>query len=135
MAVVLAKLYGVERELEARLKAHGIKDSEDLLKLYRGNGDAPQLARDLGLDVETLMCLINRAQLVRIRGIGEAYTMLLEAVGVKSVAQLAQQAPDELRTQLAHVNAMQQLVGRVPALPMVNGWVAKAQKHARKAQI
>ena len=35
MAVVLAKLYGVERDLETQLKSKGVKDSEDLLARHR----------------------------------------------------------------------------------------------------
>lgn len=128
MAVVLAKLYGVERDLETQLKSRGIKDSEDLLARYRSLGSASALAADLGLDDDTAMCLVNRAQLARIRGIGEAYTMLLEAAGVKTVQQLADRSPEQLRGQFEHINETARIVGRVPALPMVNGWVAKAQR-------
>ncbi len=127
MAVVLTKLYGVDRELEMKLKAKGIKDSEDLIDLCHREG-VDQAAADLGIERETLSLLVNRAQLVRIRGIGEAYTMLLEEVGVKTVAELAAQAPDELRSQLEQTNESRKIVGRVPALAMVNGWVNKAQK-------
>jgi chlorosome envelope protein I len=128
MSVVLAKLYGVDRDLETRLKARGIKDSEDLLLRYRKCGGANLLAMELELDEETTMCLINRAQLARIRGIGEAYTMLLEAAGVKTVQDLAVRSPEQLRNQFEQINETARIVGRVPALPMVNGWVVKAQK-------
>ncbi len=131
MAVVLAKLYGVDRDLETRLKARGIKDSEDLLLRYHKCGGARNLAMDLGLDEETTMCLVNRAQLARIRGIGEAYTMLLEAAGVKTVEELAVRSPEQLRNQFEQINEAARIVGRVPALPMVNGWVVKAQKTPR----
>ncbi len=127
MVVVLTKLYGVDRELEMKLKTKGVKDSEDLIALCHSNG-VDQVAADLGVERETLSLLVNRAQLVRIRGIGEAYTILLEEVGVKSVADLAAQAPDELRSQLEQTNESRKIVGRVPALAMVNGWVNKAQK-------
>jgi hypothetical protein len=128
MAVVLAKLYGVDRALEARLKSRGIKDSEDLLAHYRKCGGARSLAFELELDEETTQCLVNRAQLARIRGIGEAYTMLLEAAGIKTVQDLAVRSPEQLRAQFEHINETAKIVGRVPALPMVNGWVTKAQR-------
>ncbi len=128
MAVVLTKLYGMERSLETKLKALGVKDTEDLIALCRRNGDLVQLAAQLEIDVESLRCLVNRAHLARIRGIGEAYTVLLEAAGVKTVADLAAKTPDQLRSQLEQINGSRKLVGRVPALAMVNGWVSKAQK-------
>lgn len=127
MAVVLTKLYGVDRELEMKLKARGVRDSEDLIALCYRNG-IDRVAAESGIECETLSLLVNRAHLVRIRGIGEAYTVLLEEVGVKSVADLAAQAPDELRSQLEQTNESRRIVGRVPALAMVNGWVNKAQK-------
>lgn len=128
MAVVLNKLYGVEAALETQLKAKGIRDSEDLLKLHRSLGSAQALAARLELDVETASALVNRAQLVRIRGIGEVYTGLLEAAGVKSVQDLALKSPEHLRGQFERINESEKVVGRAPSLAMVNGWVTKAQK-------
>lgn len=128
MAVVLTKLYGVDHELELKLKARGVKDSEDLIALANKNGGVKTLAPEMGIDAETLSALVNRAHLVRIRGIGEAYTMLLEEAGVKSVSDLATKSPDELRGQLEQINQNHKVVGRVPALAMVNGWVNKAQR-------
>lgn len=131
MAVVLAKLFGVDHDLEVRLKARGIKDSEDLLLRYQKCGGVTLLAMDLELDDETTMRLVNRAQLARIRGIGEAYTMLLEAAGIRTVQDLAVRSPEQLRKQFEEINETGRIVGRVPALPMVNGWVTKAQKAPR----
>ncbi len=128
MAVVLTKLYGVDRELELKLKTKGVKDSEDLIALCQKDGGIVSVSQDTGIDEETLRCLLNRAHLVRIRGIGEAYTMLLEEAGVKSVSDLADKSPEELRGQLEQINGSRNVVGRVPALAMVNGWVNKAQK-------
>lgn len=128
MAVVLTKLYGVNRELELRLKTKGVKDSDDLIALCQKNGGITSVSQETGIDAETLRCLVNRAHLVRIRGIGEAYTMLLEEAGVNSVSDLADQSPEKLRGQLEQINESRKVVGRVPALAMVNGWVNKAQK-------
>jgi hypothetical protein len=128
MAVVLTKLYGMDRQLESRLKAKGVKDTEDLIALVQASDDLPGLSAELGIDEETLMRLSNRAHLARIRGIGEAYTALLEAAGVKTVSDLAKQSPDDLRAEFEQINESKQMVGRVPALAMVNGWVSKAQR-------
>ena len=74
------------------------------------------------------MKLLHRAELARIRGIGETYTMLLEEVGVNTTRELAATAPDDLRVRLTRINTDKKLVGRVPAQAMVNGWVSKAQR-------
>jgi predicted flap endonuclease-1-like 5' DNA nuclease len=128
MCVIIHKLYGINPTLEMKLKAHGIKDSEDLLLVCRTPREAAELARSTGTEVSVLMRLLHRAELARIRGIGETYTMLLEEAGVSTTRDLAAAAPDDLRATLTRINADKKLVGRIPAQAMVNGWVSKAQR-------
>ena len=128
MCVIIHKLYGIEPTLEMKLKARGIKDSDDLLLACRTPREVADLAQSSGTDVSVLMRLLHRAELARIRGIGETYTMLLEEAGVSTTRDLAAAAPDDLRVRLTRVNADKRLVGRVPAQAMVNGWVSKAQR-------
>jgi predicted flap endonuclease-1-like 5' DNA nuclease len=128
MAVVLHKLYGVEPTLENKLKERGIKDSEDLLKHCGSPAELGQLAEATGVEPVVLKQLVHRADLARIRGVGEAYTQLLEAAGVSTLGDLAERCPEDLRDQFTRINGEHKLVGRVPALAMVNGWVTKAKR-------
>ena len=128
MCVIIHKLYGIEPSLEMKLKARGIKDSEDLLRACRTPREVAELAQSSDLEVSVLMKLLHRAELARIRGIGETYTMLLEEAGVSTTRELAATAPDDLRGRLTRINASKKLVGRIPAQAMVNGWVSKAQR-------
>jgi predicted flap endonuclease-1-like 5' DNA nuclease len=128
MCVIIHKLYGIEPTLEMKLKAHGIKDSEDLLRACRTPREAVEFAHSTGTEVSVLMRLLHRAELARIRGIGETYTMLLEEAGVSTTRDLAAAAPNDLRATLTRINADKKLVGRVPAQAMVNGWVSRAQR-------
>ena len=131
MTVIIHKLFGIEPTLEERLKARGIKDSEDLLQACRTPREVAELARTAGTEVAILTRLMHRADLARIRGIGETYTKLLEAAGVSSTRELAASHPEDLRARLTCINADKKLVGRVPAQAMVTGWVSKAQRLAR----
>ena len=131
MTLVLGKLYGIEPLLEAKLKAQGIKDTDDLLLACATEGRIHELAGKTDIDVAVIRRLVNRAEFARIRGIGEAYTILLEAAGVNNTGDLARQAPDELRSAFNRINNEMKIVGRVPALAMVNGWVNKAQRMYR----
>jgi predicted flap endonuclease-1-like 5' DNA nuclease len=128
MCVIIHRLYGIEPTLETKLKTRGIKDSEDLLRACRTPREVAELAQTSGLEVSVLMKLLHRAELARIRGIGETYTRLLEEAGVSTTRELAATAPDDLRVRLTRVNASKKLVGRIPAQAMVNGWVNKAQR-------
>jgi predicted flap endonuclease-1-like 5' DNA nuclease len=131
MTIVIHKLYGVEPALEQRLKTLGIKDSEDLLRICRSAASITDIAESTGIDCNVLVRLVHRADLARIRGIGEAYTQLLEAAGVVTLYDLATRQPEDLRMQFTRINTERKLVGRVPALAMVNGWVNKARRLPR----
>lgn len=127
MAMMLNKLYGIDDDAEARLKAHGIKYTDELLAACSAADGVKQLAVTTGIDLEHLVTICHRADLERIRGIGDAYIVLLEEVGVRNAKDLAGMKPEDLRDQLNKINEEKKLVGRIPALAMVNGWVRRAQ--------
>jgi predicted flap endonuclease-1-like 5' DNA nuclease len=127
MTMMLNKLYGMDDLAEARLKAYGIKYTDDLLAACSSPSDLQSLATATGVDAEYLTIISQRADLERIRGIGDAYITLLEEIGVRSANELAAMKPEDLRDRLNKANEEKRLVGRIPALAMVNGWVRRAQ--------
>lgn len=127
MTMMLNKLYGMEDDAESRLKACGIKYTDDLLTACEKTDGLTQLAQVTGVDPAYLVTIVQRADLERIRGIGDAYIVLLEEVGVCTAKDLANIQPEELRDRLNKVNEEKKLVGRIPAPAMVNGWVKRAQ--------
>ena len=127
MSMMLNKLYGMDDEAETKLKARGIKYTDELLTACESISALNELARATGVDRNYLAKLSHRADLERIRGIGDAYIALLEEIGVNSACDLASVSPDELRDRLNKANAEKRLVGRIPAPAMVNGWVKRAQ--------
>ena len=127
MTMMLNKLYGMQDDAETRLKARGIKYTDDLLTACDKTDGVNQLAQATGVDPVYLTTIYHRADLERIRGIGDAYIVLLEEVGVCSAKDLAAIEPEVLRDRLNKVNEEKKLVGRIPAPAMVNGWVKRAQ--------
>lgn len=127
MTMMLNKLYGMQDDAESRLKARGIKYTDDLLTACQKVDGVAQLAQATGVDPDYLATIYHRADLERIRGIGDAYIVLLEEVGVRSATDLAAIKPEDLRDRLNKVNQEKKLVGRIPAQAMVNGWVKRAQ--------
>ena len=79
-------------------------------------------------DVTTNQVLewVNRADLMRIKGVGTQYSDLLEASGVDTVVELAQRNAENLCAKMAEVNAEKNLVRQVPGLDQVTSWVAQA---------
>lgn len=121
---------GLETSAADRLRARGIRSLRDLLRVCPTRTDVHKLAADTCLDPAFLEGEWNRAQLHAIRGVGATYIQLLEEVGVESPQDLAQFGPEDLRARIIALNTERNLVGRVPALPMVNGWIMRAKQIA-----
>ena len=134
MSMMLNKLFGMNDAVEGRLRAKGIKYTDDLLMACRNAKSLSELAEAVQVDRAYLLRMVQRADLERIRGIGDAYIALLEEVGVRSATDLAAAAPEELRGRLTQANAEKHLVGRIPAPAMVNGWVKRAQYLTRDSR-
>lgn len=68
---------------------------------------------------------------MRVKGIGEEYSDLLEEAGVDTVAELARRDPENLHAKLLEINEKKKLVRRPPALSLVRQWVEEAKKLPR----
>lgn len=75
-----------------------------------------------------LRIVADYSDLVYIRGLSTEYIDLLQAAGIKSVEELAAQAPESLLDRLTAVNNDQKLVLKLPNLTEIGGWVRQAQR-------
>jgi predicted RecB family nuclease len=64
---------------------------------------------------------------MRIKGVGEEYSDLLEAAGVDTVKELATRNPGNLHKAMLETNAAKKLVRRDPSLAEVEAWVREAK--------
>jgi predicted flap endonuclease-1-like 5' DNA nuclease len=110
-----------------KLRAAGIGSVSALLRA----GATPEGRRDLeektGIGHEYILDWVNRADLMRIRGIGEEYSDLLEWAGVDTVPELAQRSADNLYKKILEVNEEKELVRRPPTRDMVARWIEQAK--------
>ena len=128
MAISISALRGMSAELAARLKGHGIYDSDQLLEAARTPAGRKALAEQAGVESRVILELANRADLARVRGIAGVFSDLLEQAGVDTVKELANRNPDNLHAKLVEVNAEKKLAGRTPHQALVNDWVAQAEE-------
>ena len=72
----------------------------------------------------------NKADLMRVKGVGEEYSDLLEHAGVDTVKELRNRKPANLHAKMIDVNSARKvgLVRRPPSLSEVEAWVAHAKK-------
>ncbi len=128
MPVAVGKLKVTAPESRAKLLQRGIRNSDQLLEAARTPEERTALAEQTGITPEAILELANRADLARIRGIGQVYANLLEEAGVDTVKELAVRVPANLHATLAAVNVEKKLTGRAPTLPDVKKWVTQAKR-------
>jgi len=122
---------GIGEKYAEKLRAAGIRTTEDLLQKAATPKGRKELAAQTGIDESKLLEWVNRADLYRIRGIGSEYADLLEAAGVDTVPELAQRNADNLYEKLVSINQEKNLVNKMPGRAQVADWIEQAKSLPR----
>ena len=122
---------GIGEVYSQKLHEAGVATTEELLQQGATPGGRKELAQKTGISDRLILKWVNRADLFRVKGIGEQYSDLLAAAGVETVLELAQRRPDHLHEKLVETNEAKRLVRVVPSLEHVADWVQQARKLSR----
>jgi len=123
----LTKIEGIGEVYAAKLEENGISTQADLFAQGGSPAGRKALAEATGISPKLILKWLNRADLARIKGIGEEYADLLEHAGVDTVPELAQRNPANLYAKLKAVNEEKDLARRVPSENQVGQWVEEAK--------
>lgn len=123
----IAAIEGIGSVYAAKLREQGVKTTEALLKVGADPAGRRQLAQATGLDEDNILGWVNRADLMRVKGVGEEYSDLLEMSGVDTVKELRRRNPENLHKTMTTVNQEKRLVRRPPSLSEVERWVDEAK--------
>ena len=127
----LAKIEGIGEVYSKKLEAVGISTLEELLEAASTPKGRQDLAAKSDISEKLILEWANRADLFRIKGIGEEYSDLLEAAGVDTVPELAQRNADNLYAALKSTNAAKKLVRKLPSRDQIADWIDQAGKLPR----
>lgn len=127
----IEQISGIGPVYAERMRAAGIRTTDALLRAGATPQGRQELAEKIGVSADTILKWVNRADLMRITGIGEQYSDLLEVAGVDTVPELARRNPDNLHEKLVEVNAEKRLVRRLPTRDMVANWIEQAKSLER----
>lgn len=129
MASITA-IEGIGPKYQKQLAAADIRTCEKLLEAGTTRKGRKQLADTCGISDKRILEWVNRADLMRVKGVSTQYSDLLEAAGVDSVKELRRRKPANLHVALAAANSKRRkaLVRQVPALSQVERWVAHAKE-------
>ena len=119
---------GVGPKYATKLRKARIRTTEGLLKKGATRTGRKNIAAATGFTVEQVLGWVNRADLMRVKGIGEEYSDLLEAAGVDTVKELKNRKPGSLHAKMVAINEKKRLVRRLPTEQMVAKWIAHAMR-------
>ena len=128
MSYPIIEIEGVGAVYAEKLKTAGITTTEGLLERAKSPKLRKEIAAATGIDETRILKWANMADLMRIKGVGEEYSELLEAAGVDTVKELKTRVPANLAKAMAEANAKRKLVRALPTESMVEKWVAQAKE-------
>lgn len=123
----LTTIEGIGATGAAKLAKANVGSTTTLLTRGATAPGRRELSRASGVTEKRLLEWVNRVDLMRITGVGEEYSDLLEASGVDTVPELAKRKPVNLVAAMAEVNRKKKLVRQLPTEGKVAGWVAEAK--------
>ena len=122
---------GIGEVYAQKLREMGVATTEALLEQGATPHGRKELADKTGISDRLILKWVNRADLFRVKGIGEQYSDLLAAAGVETVLELAQRRADHLHQKMVETNEAKKLVRVVPGPEQVTDWVKQAHKLPR----
>lgn len=128
MSYKIDVIEGIGDVYAEKLTAVGIKTTEELLAKCATPKGRKDLAEETGISDKLILKWTNHADLMRINGIAGQFAELLEAAGVDTVKELKHRVPANLKAKLDEVNAVKNLVNRVPNLPEVEKMIEQAKE-------
>lgn len=114
MSYPLARIAAIGARHASKLGAAGLRTTEDLLEAAARPKGRAAIAEKTGISETLILKWANRADLMRVQGIGADLAELLDLAGVESVPELKRRRPEALAAALRAANGRRALVRRVP---------------------
>ena len=118
---------GMSHAEATKLRKARVRTTEALLKTASTRSGRKELSAKTGIPDKQILQWVNRADLMRVKGIGSEYADLLEVAGVDTIRELRRRNPANLLETLVVLNTRKRLVRRLPTEGMVSGWIDEAK--------
>lgn len=133
MSDPISKIRGMSSEIHTKLEAEGIRNTQQLLEHAKTEKQRADLAHKVGTTPHAIKELANRADLMRLKGVGEALSHLLEEAGVNSCKELQHRKADHLHKTLVDLQAKQKLAHHTPTVEEITTWITEAKTFSQTA--
>jgi len=130
MSYPIAKIEGIGQKYKKLLGKAGVTNTKHLLAKGADKKARKAFSQQSGVDEKLILKWTNMADLMRVKGVGEEYSELLEVAGVDTIKELRNRKPANLHKAMAELNSKRKkkLVRQLPGLSQVEKWVAHAKK-------
>ena len=123
----IEKIEGIGPTFGRILREAGVRSTRALLRQGATKRGRETLSAKTSLSETLILEWVNLADLIRIKGVGEEYSDLLEEAGVDSIKELRHRIPANLHQKILETNKAKRLVRRPPSLKQVERWVAQSK--------
>jgi predicted flap endonuclease-1-like 5' DNA nuclease len=127
MSYPITDIEGIGPAYAERLKSLRIRTTSRLLEEAKSPRGRKALAEKTGVEAKRILKWANMADMMRIKGVGEEYSELLEAAGVDTVRELKYRNPKKLAEAIAMANTKRKLVRLLPSEKAIARWIAEAK--------
>lgn len=124
----LNKLDALASDEKLTLQKAGIRTTTGLLKQGRTRELQEKLSERTGMSQKKIEHLVRMSDLMRVKGVGEEYSILLNVAGVKTIRDLRNRRADNLSQRILDENAINRIVRHVPVQSQVARWIDHARK-------
>jgi len=128
MSYPIQKIEGIGPKNAEVLRSHGITRTHHLLERGASRKGRKEVAEQTGIEEKKILQWANMCDLMRIKGVGEEYSELLEVAGVDTVKELRNRNAKNLAQAMADANTKRRLVRLLPGESKVTSWVSQAKK-------
>ncbi len=132
MSYPITDIEGIGPSIAERLKAARIRTTSRLLEAAKNPRGRKALADKTGVECSRILKWANMADMMRIKGIGEEYSELLEAAGVDTVRELKHRNPANLAKAMTEANTRRKLVRLLPSEKAITKWISQAKSLTMK---
>lgn len=128
MTYRMSEFQGIEPGHVEKLRAAGIENTDDMMRLWGDKTTRPTLVEKTGIDAERLSRIVSMARLARVTNIGPKFVAVLLAADIDGPKSLFEHKPEALVKRLAEVAAEKKLTTPVPTLEDVKPWYAEREQ-------
>lgn len=131
----LDEIKGIGPVYRSKLQAVGIFGTQNLLQKLATRKQRADVSAQTGISTKLLLRWANKADLMRITGIGPQASDLLEAISVDTVPELAQRKAAALYPKMEFANKIAgKFMGQLPTQAAVQKWIDTAKTMDRVLQ-